>query len=503
MSLEFYSAGNSTMNALKGIAKKADNSRIAQSDSDDKSARFKDLFNQSKQELNQADRRLETIRESQKDSQAAEESKKPESNQETSEVTPKDTVAKVDDAQQEETEPKEVQADENPEDSSLLTVESAQLLGIQNFQGMLNETQTNFSLNLGSEENTIQGNLVEQVQNSQVVDLKGQTAGDLITEDVSQFDANLIDEMQMSGTEGKIEGIDENQKIELFPGLSKKVEAEVISADSLKNQVSSESESAQTNAVDNPTIQKVDSQNQGIGNGSQTEDTSANNTAAQSETEGSNSLESFNVEQSKIGSGQENLLAPTETENLGEKGMQGINASSINTAKGSEVQANTNTPVVQQVEQKILQNFEANKPMVLQMTLSPENLGDVDIQLKYDQGKLIIDILAASQETQKLLGKHINQLVRGLALQNVQVETVHLNTPVEASSTGENTASLMNSGSDFSQQQNNAQLRESFLRNSSIQNSLLNNGNEGADEGIISIAQNLQYNGQRRINYLV
>ncbi|MCG2730241.1 MAG: flagellar hook-length control protein FliK, partial [Acetobacterium sp.] len=162
-----------------------------------------------------------------------------------------------------------------------------------------------------------------------------------------------------------------------------------------------------------------------------------------------------------------------------------------------------NTPVVQQVAQKILQNFEPNKPMVLQMTLSPEKLGDIEVQLKYDQGKLVIDIMAASRETQNLLGKQINQLVRGLALQNVQVETVHINTPVEASSTGGNTSSLMNSGSDFSQQQNNAQLRESFLRNSSIQNSLLGNGSESDDEGIISIAQNLQYNGQRRINYYV
>lgn len=172
----------------------------------------------------------------------------------------------------------------------------------------------------------------------------------------------------------------------------------------------------------------------------------------------------------------------------------------VNSNKSTEVQATNKTEVAQQVQQKILQNFEPNKPMVFQMTLSPDNLGDIDVKLSYEQGKLVIDITAVSQETQKLLGNQINQLVRGLALQNVQVETVHVNTPVEQSSNNQDAAFMMNGGSDPNENQNQAQLRERFIKNSGVLNSITTNGDE--DESVL-IPQNLQNYTNHRINYLI
>jgi flagellar hook-length control protein FliK len=167
------------------------------------------------------------------------------------------------------------------------------------------------------------------------------------------------------------------------------------------------------------------------------------------------------------------------------------------------VQTTPKVPVAQQVSQQVLQNLDVSKPVTFTMTLSPENLGDIDVQMKYDQGKLVIDIMAVSKETQKLLGKEVNQLVRSLALQNVQVDSVHVNTAVEqtSSSNGQNSASLMNSNSEFAQQQQqNAQLRESMLRNSRIFKNLQPTSEDDVN---VIIPQNLLNNGNYRVNYLI
>lgn len=502
MNLEVQSAGKPTMNGLIGISTKTDNSRISQSESNQKSAQFKELLNQSKQDIKQADRQLETARENRRDLKDLEDNPKTEDRKLSAEAQSKDNEVKVDSEQSTETEPKELQVDQNQVDSSLLTVENAQLMGIQSLQGGIENVLANLNGKLGLAENEVPENLVGQVQSSQLVDMKGQNTGVLATEEVPLYNGTQIDETQTQSAEanGEMAVINENPATEIVSGLVIKTKPEAVSTDGLKAAVSIEGESIQTKTIDQLTTKNVDSQNQqATSDDSNTED--VNSQKLIDSTAGLNATTAFNTELTKVSSEENTILQP-ENQSLGEKGVQEINTSSISTAKGSEVQTN-NTPVVQQVAQKILQNFEPNKPMVLQMTLSPENLGDIEVQLKYDQGKLVIDIMAASRETQNLLGKQINQLVRGLALQNVQVETVHINTPVEASNTGANTSSLMNNGSDFSQQQNNAQLRESFLRNSSIQNSLLSNGSESGDEGVISIAQNLQYNGQRRINYYV
>lgn len=505
MNLEFQSTGKSTINGLMGSAAKAVNARIDQKETNERSNQFKDLLNQSKQDVRQADRQLETIRENQKDSQAIKESRKAETKQVTSETPPKDTRAEADNIKSTENEPKDLKIDKEMEDSSLVTAENAQLMGLQNVQGGLEKALTNFNIILGGEENGVSQTITVQDQTSQLFNTQAQTLSVILTEDVSPDTAILIDDSQISAIGREVADADKNQDASLFTGLIKKAEAELT--DGLKTVDSLTGETNQTVADNELNDTNIDLKNQQNGDGSlQMNESKSDNVNPQKVTsavDGFSGLEQLNADQAQLNNIQDSLKSQTERQSLGEKGIQEVNASGLNPAKSSEVPTSSNTPVVQQVAQKILQNFEPNKPMVLQMTLSPDNLGDIDVQLKYDQGKLVIDIMAASQETQNHLSKQINQLVRGLALQNVHVETVHLNTSVEASSTGENTASLMNSGPGFSQQQNNAQLRESLLRNSSIQNSLPNNGVEESNDAIISIAQNLQYNGQRRINYLI
>lgn len=496
MNLEIQSAGKPTMKGLMGISAKTESSRVNQSEGKDKIAQFKDLLHQSKQDIKQADRQLETNRENRRDLKEIDDNQKTEDSKLPTETQSQDNAGKVDNDQVTETESKELQVDENQVDSSLLAVENAQLMGIQSLQGGVENVLANLNGKLGLAENEMPENLVGQISGSQLVDMKGQNSAVLASEEVPLFNGTQIDGTQGVGTSSDMTVVEENPTAELLKGLDVKTKPETVPTDG----VTEEGKPNQTKTIDELTTQNVDSQNQqAVSDDANTEDVKSRK--LMDSTAGLNAATAFNAELTKV-SGEESTVLQPENQNLGEKGVQEINTSSINTTKGSEVQTN-NTPAVQQVAQKILQNFEPNKPMVLQMTLSPENLGDIEVQLKYDQGKLVIDIMAASRETQNLLGKQINQLVRGLALQNVQVETVHINTPVEASSMGGNTSSLMNSGSDFSQQQNNAQLRESFLRNSSIQNSLLSNGSESGDDGIISIAQNLQYTGQRRINYYV
>lgn len=496
MNLEIQSAGKPTMKGLMGISAKTESSRVNQSEGKDKSAQFKDLLHQSKQDIKQADRQLETNRGNRRDLKELDDNQKTEDSKLSAEDQTQDNGVKVDSDQSTETEPKELLVDQNQVDSSLLMVENAQLMGIQSVQGNVENVLANLNIKLGSPENEVPENLVAQVASSQLVDVKGVNTEVLATTTVPLFNGAQIDETQSGVTNGEMMVNLENPATEMVPGRVVKDKPETVLTDDLIT----EGESSQTKTIGQLMTQNVDSQNQQI----ISEDTNTENAKSQKIMDSTSEVNpaTFSAELAKTSSGEDNTVQPTENQSLGEKGVQEINTASIGAAKGSEVQPN-NTPVVQQVAQKILQNFEPNKPMVLQMTLSPEKLGDIEVQLKFDQGKLVIDIMAASRETQNLLGKQINQLVRGLALQNVQVETVHINTPVEASSTAGNTSSLMNSGSDFSQQQNNAQLRESFLRNDSIQNSLLGNGSESDDEGIISIAQNLQYNGQRRINYYV
>ncbi|MBC3797091.1 flagellar hook-length control protein FliK [Acetobacterium tundrae] len=197
---------------------------------------------------------------------------------------------------------------------------------------------------------------------------------------------------------------------------------------------------------------------------------------------------------------QQNVAKDEKDVNSSENNVQVGTLGGITVSKEPQVQPSAHVEVSQQIEQKVLQNYEVNKPVTFTMTLSPKNLGDIDVQMKYDQGKLVINIMAASTETQKLLGKEVNQLVRSLALQNVQVDTVNVVNQT-AQSSSQNSASLMNMGTNLSQEQNQAQLKESLIRNNS--SSLKNLQPESEEDTVVSINQQFQNYGSNRINYLI
>lgn len=505
MNLEFHSTGKSIMNGVNGVAAKAESLRSNQAKSEKRSTQFKDLFNQSKQDIKQAGQQAKAIRQRQKNTKDLDAANSTKSNEKSANKQLEDDV-KLDNVGLDVSKPEELKSDKNNEDGSLLAIENAQLMGVQNVPVSSEEVQPKLSFNSTSEETAAPVNLVNPPQDALPVNINNQNANKPNTDkEVLAFTeakngASTAEETLKSPAIGDQLG---------KTAFSKLVSDEITEANEpngVETKVNAQEESASTGETKDYKSEDLGFKNQDVANKNTQTDEVIPASFKEIATKVNDEADSEGLAEAKItiDDGQESNLLQANNGNLGEKGIQEINVANINMSKGSEVKTNTNVEVTQQIEQKILQNFEPNKPMVLQMTLSPENLGEIKVQLKYDHGKLIIDITAASKETQNLLGKQINQLVRGLAMQNVQVETVHLNTPVEASENGENLASLMNNSADLNQQQHNSRLRESFLRNSNIQNSLLNNGDEENDDGIISIAQNLQYTGgQRRINYLV
>lgn len=489
MNLEFQSAGKPTMNRLRTTT---ETPAAPQSKGHERSAQFKDLLDQSKQDIKQADHQLEKARENRRESISITESNRRESEQ----ASLKDGGVKADDSQSEEPVTEELNGDESQESSAAPTIDTAQLMGIQNFQGGIETALTRLNLKLGLEENSVPEDLVDQGQVIELKDVGDQLQGVPIIENSQQNDATAHDEMQFlqqnvgkvenqEVVEGVQEGLLKNDRPELT--ATKVINSDANQDQQLVDQVSAREDS-------DPQIVGDAKQR----NGDQVEDVKSERFANLiSDTD---LTEARSVKQTNTLDVQASTENQIETQNPGEKGVQEINVTGINTGKGPELQPDTKVAVAQQVEQKILQNFEPNKPMVLQMTLSPDNLGDIDIKLSYDQGKLIIDITAISQETQNLLGKQINLLVRGLALQNVQVETVHLNTPVEQSSDSQDATFMMNSGSDPNENQNQTLLRERFIKNSGVLNSILTSSDE--DESVM-IPQNLQNYTNHRVNYLI
>lgn len=483
MNLEFNSTTKSGINGLIGVSEKTDRPKIEQSGYDDRSPKFSELFDQSKQNIKQAERQLQAARQSRKDSQAVTE------NDATEEglVSSEDLEAKVDEPKME-----EAQADE-VKDNTLLTLESAQLV-MQNLQLGFEPGLSGFNLNLNADENGLATEpLVLTDMTSAEQELIGSQA------------LLMIDEMPKAETPvseaglGMVEG-GQNLQMEGPLGLDPELQ-KASSTAGLVNEAVVQDEIQQLQTDGEPDNQAVDLQNQQAVNGESEEMPVMTKTEeAVGEVDGQDSNgKTADLQVSGVDKTTDTMLQ-TEDQNSGEKGTQEINLSGINQTKGTEVQPDKQVDVVKQVEQKILQNFEPNKPMVIQMTLSPENLGEIEVQLKYDQGKLVIDILAASRETQNLLGKQINLLVKGLALQNVQVESVRLNVPVEQSSESQDSSSMMNSGSDPNQNQNETQLRESFIKHSRVMGNLISSTDD--DETVV-IPQNLQNYTGHRVNYLI
>lgn len=491
MNLELQSTGKSTMNGLRGIKAKAETSAACQSKSHERSAQFRDLLDQSKQDIKQADHHLEKARENRRESKSIAESNRREDNQRS----PEDIEVKSDNGQPAE-EPviEELNNDVRQESSSLPTLDAAQLIGIQSFQGGIETALTRLNLKLGLEENKEPEGLTAQAQVIALTDMDNQSQRMPVLENIPQFDEPGNDEVQVLPQNI---GIVENEEVESLPGVLKNSGSELAATEDVSKEVNLSQELVnQTSAADDPESQISG----GIRQMNEDQIVVDKSETFMNVMGGTDSTKEQSSEQTKVIEVLTDTLNHTENQTPGEKGIQEINVTGINTSKDPEVQPNTKVAVAQQVEQKILQNFEPNKPMVLQMTLSPDNLGDIDIKLSYDQGKLIIDITAVSQETQNLLGKQINQLVRGLALQNVQVETVHLNTPVEQSSDSQDATFMNNSGSDPNQNQNQTLLRERFIKNSGVLNSILTSSDE--DESVM-IPQNLQNYTNHKVNYLI
>lgn len=486
MNLEFQATGRSTMAGLRGMSG-PENPSTSQSSGHENSAQFKDLLNQSKQTINQADHHLEKVRKNQREAKSIAENNRRQSDQ----TSLKDDAVTTADDQVEEPKEAELKSDEGQQSSSLSTLDSAQLMAIQSFQGGIETALTRLNLKLGiqgveePETGSDQGQMLTvTTESSQPLlspALEGMTPFEEIGEEVTPVVVQNSEGLN-DGTVFEIKG---------EPELQKTVGSELDSVDVTTNRRNTDQELVSQSVSVNGFDSQIVSHSQPLENKSEVAVDGANEPVLTEESE---------ADQFKLIDVQTNQINQTEKQNLGEKGVQEINMAAVNANRSADVQATNKTEVAQQVQQKILQNFEPNKPMVFQMTLSPDNLGDIDVKLSYDQGKLVIDILAVSQETQKLLGKQINQLVRGLALQNVQVETVHLNTPVEQSGDSQNAAFMMNNGSDPNQNQNQALLRERFIKNSGVLNSITTNGDE--DESVL-IPQNLQNYTNHRINYLI
>lgn len=491
MNLEFQSAGKPTINRLRTTT---ETPAAPQSKGHERSAQFKDLLDQSKQDIKQSDHQLEKARENRRESKSIAESNR----RESEETSLKNNEIKPNDDQAEEPVTEVLNSDESQEsqeNSDVTTIDATQLIGIQNFQGGIETALTRLNLKLGLAENEVPEGLTDQGQVIELTDMNDQLQSMLVSENVPQLDETGHDEFQV--LQQNI-GVVENQQFEgTQQGLLKDDKSELVATEVISKEVNqSQNLVDQTSANEDSDLQIDGDARQR--NGYKSED-------VKSETSvdfisGTDLTDDRSVKQTNPLDVQANTTNQAENQNPGEKGVQEINVTGINTGRGQEVQPDTKVAVAQQVEQKILQNFEPNKPMVLQMTLSPDNLGDIDIKLSYDQGKLIIDITAISQETQNLLGKQINLLVRGLALQNVQVETVHLNTPVEQSSDSQDATFMMNSGSDPNENQNQTLLRERFIKNSGVLNSILTSSDE--DESVM-IPQNLQNYTNHKVNYLI
>lgn len=180
--------------------------------------------------------------------------------------------------------------------------------------------------------------------------------------------------------------------------------------------------------------------------------------------------------------GTEKQTIDTEDQNGSiQKGMEEIPLNSILPTKNTVLQTVDNVAVAGQIEQQIMSQLDKNKPITFQMKLNPENLGEIDVQLKFDQGKLIIDITAFSKDTQALLLGQIDKLIKGLALQNVHVESVNLNNQTQNSNGSDSKALMMNMGMDFTQSQKHALARENYRE----QNNLTKNTNPDDDQELV------------------
>lgn len=119
-----------------------------------------------------------------------------------------------------------------------------------------------------------------------------------------------------------------------------------------------------------------------------------------------------------------------------------------------------------QIRDEILAKLVQKGPAEFKMKLEPAELGQIDIKLKLSDGKLVIDILAASSRTQALLASQVDKLIAGMGLQNVQVESVQVGQQANSQSQDSSQGQGYQTGADmdFSQRRQQEQLPDEIFK---------------------------------------
>lgn len=156
-----------------------------------------------------------------------------------------------------------------------------------------------------------------------------------------------------------------------------------------------------------------------------------------------------------------------------------------------------------QISEEILAKLEQKGPAEFKMQLEPGDLGQIDIKLKLNDGKLIIDILAANSKTQALLTSQVDKLILSMGLQNVQVESVQVGQQMNSQSQdSQNQGYPMNSGMDFSQRKQQEHFQKEFLNGGSLPGVIDPRQNETQVNNTANRIESFRY-GSQRMNYAV
>lgn len=157
-----------------------------------------------------------------------------------------------------------------------------------------------------------------------------------------------------------------------------------------------------------------------------------------------------------------------------------------------------------QIRDEILTKLDQSGPTEFKMQLDPEDLGQIDIKLKFSEGKLTIDILALNAKTQALLTGQVDKLIASMGLQNVVVESVQVNQQMSAQTqdNSQGQGYTMNTAMDFSQRKQQEQFQQQF-RNDGRLTGTHNRQPEDMQTGSqTSRTESMRY-GFHRMNYAV
>lgn len=157
-----------------------------------------------------------------------------------------------------------------------------------------------------------------------------------------------------------------------------------------------------------------------------------------------------------------------------------------------------------QIRDEILAKLEQKGPSEFKMQLEPAELGQIDIKFKLSEGKLIIDILAASAKTQALLTSQVDKLIASLGLQNVQVESVQVGQQANAQGQdgSQGQGYQTNAGMDFSQRRQQDRLQDEVFKGGSLNGMHGLQQQEARDSGPAGRIEAFRY-GSYRMDYIV